>query len=439
MTTSDRSSAFATRYWILLLLVVGIGSYAVGARSAGKPPGTDGASGTSTVQTVRVRGIGSRPPDGALQTVDFEQFWELWDLLKTKFYTQPLDEQKMLYGAMSGLTSSLDDPYTTFFEPAVAEEFSKSLEGKFEGIGAEIGIKQEQLQIIAPLPESPAARAGLLPGDAILFINGTSTEGMTVEEAVFHIRGKKGTTVTLTIGRVKVTKDDKGKEKRDASKFDVSIVRDTIVVKSVRTKIADGNISVIEISHFNSDTTEEFAKAADEALAKGAKGVILDVRNNPGGFLDRATAVAGEWVGDAIVVTERRKGVKVDEFHGTGKSRLRGIPTVVLVNEGSASASEIVAGALQDYGVAKLIGKKTFGKGSVQDYTELRDGTAVKVTVAEWLTPNGRFINEIGIDPDIVIERTEEDYHAGRDPQLDKAIELLGGTASTSSAPTEKE
>jgi carboxyl-terminal processing protease len=260
---------------------------------------------------------------------------------------------------------------------------------------------------------------------------------MSVEKAVSMIRGDKGTEVTLSIGRVKITKDDNGRETRDANTFDVKIIRDTIVVNSVRVSYPEAGIALIQISSFNLDTTEEFAKAADEVAGKNVKGLIVDLRNNPGGFLDRATAVAGEWVGDQVVVSERRQGVTVDEFRGTGKGRLKDIPTIVLVNGGSASASEIVAGALQDYGKARLVGEKTYGKGSVQDYSELDAGTAVKVTVAEWLTPKGRSINGIGIPPDIEVERTEEDYVAERDPQLKKAIELLGGsTASTTAAST---
>jgi carboxyl-terminal processing protease len=437
MSNEENKSFWNKRKWILLLLIVGVGSYTLGARSSVSGAQSAGEDAGNSKNTVSVTGVGEAAPKGIADSIEFEQFWELWGMLKSKYYKQPIDEQKMLYGAMSGLTAALGDPYTVFFEPVVAEEFSKSLEGKFEGIGAEIGIKENQLQIIAPLPESPAEKAGLMAGDAILAVSGTSTEGMSVEEAVSLIRGDKGTTVVLSVGRLTTKKDEKGKEKKEAKKFDVSIVRDTIVVKSVRTKYLDGNIALIEISHFNADTSDLFAVAADEVTAKGVKGIVLDLRNDPGGYLDRATAVAGEWVGDAIVVTERRKGVKVDEFHGTGKNRLKGIPTVVLVNEGSASASEIVAGALQDYGVAKLVGKKTFGKGSVQDYTELQDGTAAKITVAEWLTPKDRFINGIGIEPDVVVERTEEDFHAGRDPQLDKAVELLGGPAASSTARAE--
>ncbi|MFH1078473.1 MAG: S41 family peptidase [Patescibacteria group bacterium] len=407
-----------TRFWLVVTAVVAIVSFGVGIRIA--PTQADVEAGTGS--TVQVRGIGSGAPSTISETIDFEQFWTLWDLLKTKYYKQPLDEQAMLYGAMQGLTASTGDPYTTFFEPAVAEEFTKSLEGKFEGIGAEIGIRDNQLRVIAPLPETPAAKAGLLPGDAIYLVDATSTEGMSVEEAVSIIRGPKGSTVTLTIGRGETTKE-------------IPIIRDEIVVKSVSVEMLKGtDIAVIRINHFNTDTTSEFSKAVDEAIDTGATGIILDMRSNPGGFLDRATDVAGEWVGDRPVVAERRQGVIVDTYHGSGSARLQGIPTVVLVDGGSASASEIVAGALQDYGVATIVGTQTFGKGSVQDYTELENGTAVKITIAEWLTPKGRSINEIGITPDIIVERTEEDFNAQRDPQQDKAVELLTSGKATPEA-----
>jgi len=411
--------------WIAILIVVAGLAYGLGTKNGAASVSNASGSGNRSL-TASLRGIGSKPPNGVAKSVDFQEFWDLWDVLSTKYYKQPLDEQKLLYGAMQGLAAATEDPYTVFFEPKMAEEFSQSLEGKFEGIGAEIGIKNDQLQIIAPLPDTPAAKAGLLAGDAILAIDATTTEAMTVEEAVSLIRGKKGTSITLTIGRVN--------EKKEARRLDISIVRDTITVKSVRVSYPENGIALIELTNFNMDTTDEFSRAVDEVLSKNVKGLVLDLRNDPGGFLDRATAVAGEWVGDQVVVSERRQGVTVDEFRGTGKGRLKNLPTIVLVNEGSASASEIVAGALQDYGLAKLVGKKTFGKGSVQDYTELENGAAVKVTVAEWLTPKGRFINEVGIVPDVEVDRTEEDYHADHDPQLKKALELLTG-ASTSTTP----
>ncbi len=370
--------------------------------------------------------------------VDLMEFWNLWRILKTRFYKQPVDDKKLLYGAMAGMAASLGDPYTSFFEPKQAEEFNKSLQGKFEGIGAEIGLKDDQLQIIAPLAEMPAEKAGLLPGDAILKIDGQEAAGMSVEKAVTLIRGEKGTVVTLTIGRIVKEKVKQGKEKKNLKIFDVKITRGMILVKSVRVSSLRDGITLITVTHFNMDTTELFRDSVAHILQKMPKGIILDLRSNPGGYLDRATAVAGEWVGEQLVVQEREQGKTTEQFHGTGSARLRGIPTIVLVNQGSASASEIVAGALQDYAIAKLVGMKTFGKGSVQDYIELGDKSSVKITIAEWLTPHGRLIDKIGIDPDIKVDRTEEDFHANRDPQLDKALEILTGKPTPTPLPKNK-
>ncbi len=414
--------------WIIALLVCSVLSFAIGTWAA-KPVAELTQPLFSPTSSTTVSDIGSMPPAGLVDKPgDFKQFWELWKQLKSRYYKQPLDEKKMMYGAMTGLVSSLEDPYTVFFEPKTATEFTQSLQGKFEGIGAEIGIKDNQLQVIAPLPDSPAQRAGLRAGDAILKIDAKDTTDMAVDKAVSLIRGAKGTTVVLSIGRVKVEKDAKGKEKTTPNAQDISIVRDTIVVKSVTVKYRDG-IAVLEVSHFNQDTQELFSKAVEEILTKDVKGLVLDLRNDPGGYLDRAIDMVSEWTGDAVVVSERRQGKIVEEYHGTHTARLANMPTMILINQGSASASEIVAGALQDANKGKLIGMKSFGKGSVQDYTELPDHSAVKITIAEWLTPKGRSINKIGIQPDIQIDRTEDDYHANRDPQLDKAIELLTGKA----------
>ncbi len=381
----------------------------------------ENASGT----VASITGVGSSPPSDLKLGTDFKEFWDLWKKLKDNFYVKPLDEQKMMYGAMKGLAESLDDPYTVFLEPTTANEFSQALQGKFEGIGAEIGIKDEQLQVISPLPDSPAEKAGLLAGDFILKIDGTDTTGMPVEKAVSLIRGDKGTEVVLTVGRYKTEKDSKGKEIKTPLTEEIKITRDVIVVKSVNVKYREDGIAVISISSFNQDTSDLMAKAADEVTSKGVKGIILDLRNDPGGYLESAISVAGEWAGSQVVVKERRQGQVVDQYHGTASGILRQIPTVVLVNGGSASASEIVAGALQDYAIAKLVGTKTYGKGSVQDYMDFADGSAVKITIAQWLTPHGRLIDKLGIDPDVVVEMTDEDYHANRDPQLDKAVELL--------------
>lgn len=360
---------------------------------------------------------GTIPSDLTLDA-DFNEFWDLWRLLKSKYYKPPIEEKKLFYGALAGMTASLGDPYTVFFEPKSAEEFNQALQGKFEGIGAEIGIKDDQLQVISPLTGMPAEKAGLRPGDWILKINGEDTSGMSVEKAVSLIRGAKGTTVTLTIGRLQAKK---------LNTSDVAIVRDTIVVKSVRVKYLKDGIAHVEITHFNEDTTDLFRAVAAEILTKDVKGIILDLRNDPGGYLDRATAVAGEWVGNQPVVMERAQEKITDRFNGVGSGRLQGIPTVVLVNQGSASAAEIVAGALQDYQVAKIVGMKTFGKGSVQDYVAFSDKSSVKITIAEWLTPYGRSIDKVGIEPDVKIDRTPEDINANLDPQLDKAVEILTG------------
>jgi carboxyl-terminal processing protease len=372
--------------------------------------------------TGTVLGLGQLPPAGVSSDVDFKLFWEMWSLMKEKYYTQPIKDKDLFYGAMAGLAGSVGDPYTTFFPPKQAEDFQQSLTGKFEGIGAEIGIKDEQLQIVAPLPDTPAEKAGILAGDLILKIDGTDTAGMSVEKAVSLIRGDKGTKVTLNLFRPDTKKPP----------FDVTLTRDEIQVKSVRTStLANGQVSVIEVTHFNGDTEDGFSRAVTEILKKKPKGIILDLRNNPGGFLQTSLSMAGEWIGQQVVVKERRQGKIVAELPGPNDARLKGIPTIVLVNQGSASASEIVAGALQDYGAAQLLGTKTFGKGSVQDYETLSDGSGVKITIAEWLTPKERTINKTGLVPDITIDRTYDDYASKRDPQLDRAVGILTGTATS--------
>ncbi len=386
-----------------------------------------GSSFTSGWYLGRQRGVLDSVPQGEGRVLDqevvsaslskdvsFEQFWDVWKMVKENYYQQPVSDKDLFYGALHGMVSASGDRYTTYFDPEEAAEFMSSLNGTFEGIGAEIGIKDELLQIVAPLPDSPAENAGLASGDVIFAIDGRDTEGMSVEQAVSLIRGAAGTVVTLTVAGAS-----------DTQTRDVPITRDTIVVNSVRFELDETtHIATISIYTFNDDTSSLFNKAVNELLAKGAKGIILDLRSNPGGLLTTAIDIASAWVGYQTVVIEKT-GKQAQEFAGVSAPRLEGVPTVVLIDGGSASASEIVSGALQDYGFATLVGTKTFGKGSVQDYRQLPDGSAVKITVAQWYTPDGRTINETGIDPDIVIEYTEEDAHEKRDPQKDKAIELL--------------
>jgi len=352
-------------------------------------------------------------PDYLSKDIDFDLFWEVWNLVKKEYVHQPVQDTKLFYGALAGIVYALEDPYSTFFDPQMAKKFQEELQGSFEGIGAELGIKDKQLTIIAPLPETPAAQAGLKSGDKILAIGGKDTNGMALDYAVSLIRGPKGTEVTLAIWR-----EDWEKPK------DFKIKRDKIELVSVKWEMK-GDIGYIEINHFNEDTNARFNQAVNEIITKNPKGLILDLRNNPGGFLETAVDVAGEWIENNLVVIEQAEDGRKDELKSKGSARLQNLETVVLVNEGSASASEIVAGALQDYAKAVLVGKKTFGKGSVQSLETLRDGSAIKITVAEWLTPKGRLINKEGIKPDIEVDLTEEDYSASRDPQLDKAIELL--------------
>ena len=348
------------------------------------------------------------------EDIDFGQFWNVWNFVKSSYYEQPVSEEDLFYGSIKGMLGGLSDPYSVYFDPGEAEEFIGELDGAFEGIGAQIDVDQTgQIVIVSPLPNTPAAQAGLLAGDKILAINGEETTGFSVEEAIYKIRGPKDTEVILTI-----TRD--GWE----GATEISIIRDTITINSVEMKIHEDGIAIISVYMFNEETTQLFISAVNELLVAGAKGVVLDLRGNPGGLLDSAIDIAGAWVDGEPVVIQSMRG-KQQAFVGSSQARLAGLPTVVLVNGGSASASEIVTGALQDYGAATVVGTQTFGKGSVQDYQELDDGSAVKLTVAEWLTPKGRSINHVGLTPDIIVEYTQADAEADRDPQMNKAIELL--------------
>lgn len=355
-------------------------------------------------------------PDRIGQDVNFDLFWDVWDSLKKNYVDkEELNEKKMFYGALHGLVGSLGDPYTVFMDPKVSQDFSDDLAGTFEGIGAEIGIKNNILTIIAPLPDMPAEKAGLKAGDKVYAINGESTAGISIDQAVNKIRGPGGTEVTLSIAR------DGLEELKD-----ITITRGTIIVKSIRTNYReDDNIFIVKITNFNEDTENLFNKAVNEIIETNPNSIILDLRNNPGGYLDTAIEIASEWVESGIVVTEKYSEEKKIEHLARGRARLKSYQTVVLVNQGSASASEIVSGALQDYDQATIVGKKTFGKGSVQTLTNLEDGSSMKITVAKWLTPSGRSINDEGIAPDEEIDLTPEDYNANEDPQMDRAIEIL--------------
>lgn len=347
--------------------------------------------------------------------VNFNLYWNVLEAVKNKFVTQPVNETKLFYGSLAGMVAALGDPYSVFLEPQISKEFHQELSGEFFGIGAEVGIKNDQLTVIAPLEDSPAERTGLKAADKIIAIDGELTLGMPLDEAVSKIRGPRGTTVKLSISRNGLSKSQ-----------ELSIVRDKIVIKTVRVTFHENNkIAYIKISQFNEDTLADFNRIISKVFSNGTKKIILDLRNNPGGLLDSAVNVAGEWVTDEVIVVEKFASGEERIYQSTGRGRLRDHETIILVNGGSASGSEIVAGALQDYSKARVLGEKTFGKGSVQDLSQFPDGSSLKLTIAEWLTPKKRSINKTGIAPDIEIKPTEEDIKAERDVQLDKAIELL--------------
>jgi carboxyl-terminal processing protease len=351
-------------------------------------------------------------------SADYSLFWEALDILNTKFVDRPLDQQELLYGAISGLVNAAGDPYTVFLDPDDSREFQDSLDGTFEGIGAEIGIKNEQLVVVAPLDNTPAQRSGLRAGDAILAIEGESSLGLSIDQAVFRIRGKKGTPVVLTV-----------LHKGETTPDEISIVRDTIVVKSLQfeTEEVEGKrIGVIKLNRFGEDTKGLFDHTVGILASGNYDGLILDMRNNPGGFLRTAIDLAGNWVdtGKVVVKEVNYKG-EVENYNTSGIPRLKGFKTAVIVNGGSASASEILAGALQDYKLATIIGEVTFGKGSVQELADLPGKSTLKVTTAKWQTPKGRDINENGLIPDIEVELTDEDFDLDLDPQMDRALELF--------------
>ncbi len=351
------------------------------------------------------------------EDLDFSLFWETWQTIQDKYVGKAeINVQELIYGAISGMVDSLNDPYTVFLKPDDAKRFVEDVKGSFEGVGMEIDIKDGQLQVVAPLEGTPAQKAGLRAGDKIMSVDGKSTVDITTDEAVSLIRGQKGTEVVLTIFR------EEWGENRD-----IKIIRGVIDIPSLKLEIRDDNIAYLKLYQFSEVASFDFRDAAAKILNSDADRIIIDLRNNPGGYLDVAQDIAGWFL-------EKNQVVVVEDFGGAeepysylaqGNSKLLAYPVVILINKGSASGSEILAGALRDNRGIKLIGETSFGKGSVQELAELRDGSSLKVTIAKWLTPKGDFITDKGLEPDIMVEMTDEDYNAGRDPQLDKAVEII--------------
>ena len=352
------------------------------------------------------------------ERVDFGIFWDAWKIIKTRYLkASELDKKDMVYGAIKGLVDSLDDPYSEFLEPEISKRFLENIRGSFEGIGAEIGMKDNALTVIAPLEGTPAQRAGLRSGDRIIKIDGQITTDLTLEEAVNLIRGPKGTQVTLTILR----------EENDSEPLEIKITRGVIKIPVINWELKDqGRIAYVRLYSFTESAANDFSNVANKILKSSAQKIILDLRDNPGGYLETAVDIAGWFVEPGkIVVIEKRGEGDLENYRSHGKAFFKSWPVVVLINKGSASASEILAGALRDLQGAKLIGQVTFGKGSVQEMEKLEKNAFIKLTVAEWLTPKGISINKNGLSPDIEVDLTKEDLNAGEDPQLAKALEYL--------------
>jgi len=364
-----------------------------------------------------------------LQTL-FVPFWEAWNIVHERFVDQPIDDVALVRGAIRGMMDALGDKQTFYMDPIVYESETSSLAGEYEGIGAYVDLDGEFLTIISPIEGSPAEAAGLKPGDAIIAIDGEDMTGSTPEEVRQRVLGEAGTEVKLTVSR-----------EGEPEPLEFRITRARIVVPSVTGEMREDGIAYIDINTFGDKTTGELDTALEAVLRQNPRGIIIDLRNNPGGYLNTAVEVASEFIDDGVILYEQYGDGKRYTFRALGNGRATDLPIVVLINEGSASASEILAGALQDYGRATLVGVQSYGKGSVQQWVPLSNNEgAARVTIAKWLTPDERAIDGIGLSPEVYVAMSSEDYEAERDPQLDAATEtilaLLNQTAIPTSQPT---
>lgn len=355
----------------------------------------------------------------SIDQIDFSLLKKAWDQVSANYVDQDkIDKTKMTYGAVAGMVEAIGDPYTEFFNPEEAKKLEDDIAGSFEGIGLQLGVKNNQITAISPIKGTPAEKAGLRPGDMILAVDKTPTADLSIDEVVSMIRGPKNTKVTLTISR-------EGEEAKD-----IEITRAIIKVPSMEYEIketADGKkIAHITLYQFSDSVYQDFKTATIDILNSNVSGIILDMRSNPGGLVNQATAIAGWFLdrGD-LILTEQDKNGEKTELTSNGPSSFASLPLVVLVNEGSASASEILAGALKDDRKATIIGTTTFGKGTVQKIVDFDDGSSLKVTIAKWYTPSGVRIQDTGIEPDIKVELTAEDYTQNKDPQLDRALQEI--------------
>ena len=427
----SKSSLTGIGLAILLAVVTFLAGHQIGTSTTAVAGSAD--TGASDLQ-AGLFSLFSPPPEPA-EGANLDDFWRVWDILDEKFVaattTDALTIEERLEGAIAGLVASYGDPYTVFLPPKDAEQFDEDISGNFGGVGMEVGLRNGAVVVIAPLPDTPAERAGIVAADVIVQIDGKSTDGMNIDEAVRLIRGERGTEVVLTIFR-----------EGEIELLEVPIVRDTITIPTIDTEERDG-VFIVSLYNFNAISEQQLVAALEDFVRSDAEHLVLDLRGNPGGFLQSAVAMSGYFLpaGKVVVRENFGDGEKEEVYRSPNKNLRQFLPAeiVVLVDEGSASASEILAGALREHGVATLIGEQTFGKGSVQELVDLPDGSSLKVTVARWLTPNGTSISDGGLEPDILVERTPQQVVDEEDPQLEAAIkyftggleEMLAETAST--------
>src|SRR3990167_4751895 len=402
---------FLMRHFAVLILgaVIAVGSFNLGFNSGEKSLST------------AVTGIENTAEDKPAN-VDFAPFWKAWNLINEKYVpasttSKTVGDQEKVWGAIKGLTGSLDDPYTVFFPPVESELFEADIRGNFEGVGMEVVAKDGAIIVIAPLKNSPASKAGIMAGDRIIKIDSKETANLSTEDAVQIIRGPKGTRVTLTIFR-----------NGEREPFDIEVVRDVIDIPTIDTKELPGGIFVIELYSFSAQSPNLFRVALREFILSDNDKLILDLRGNPGGYLEAALDMASWFLPPSKVVVREDFGQWRDEkvYRSKGYDIFsENLKFVILVDRGSASASEILAGALAEHSRAILVGDQTFGKGSVQELVNITSRTSLKITIARWLTPNGLSISQDGIKPEFLVKYSTADREAGRDPQLEKAIEIL--------------
>ena len=343
----------------------------------------------------------------------FAPFWATWDLVHEEFVDQPVDDLALMRGAIEGMLAALGDRHTSYMTPEEFMQANESLEGEYEGIGAWVDITGDYVEIISPMKGSPAAEAGLQPRDQVIAIDGEDMTGIPGDLVLQRILGPAGSDVTLTI-------------QRGDESFDVTITRANIVVPTVESEMLEGDIAYVALLNYGTNTTQQLQNTLQDMLDQNPRGLIFDLRNNGGGYLNTAIQVVSEFIGEGVVMYEEYGDGETFAFDAIPGGLATDIPMVVLVNEGTASASEITAGAIQDYDRAPLVGVTTYGKGSVQSWIELEDNAGgVRITIARWLTPDRRQISGDGLTPEYIVEFTEEDFELGRDPQLDKAIEVL--------------